>query len=124
MLKHALPATVAALALAAPGAASAQTVLPQPVEVASPPTVQVIEPTGPTADPYEYYYDYDAPVRVLRVPQAAIWIPGHYNWDPSTGKYVWLEGELVQPPHPGAHWIDGHWMETPTDWVWVDGHWS
>ena len=120
MLKHALPAMVAALALAAPAAAGAQTVLPQPVIVAP----SVLQPTAPVAEDDEYYYDYGTPVRLVPVPQTAIWIPGHYNWDADSQSYVWLDGEFVQPPHPGAHWVDGHWRETPTDWLWVAGHWS
>jgi WXXGXW repeat (2 copies) len=125
MSKYAIPATVAALALAAPAAAGAQTVVVQPVQFAPPAATQVIDPAELSSQGYDVYYAYDPPaVTVVPAPPPAIWVPGHYHWDPVEEKYVWLDGEYAQPARPAAHWVDGHWEKTPTAWVWVDGHWS
>jgi hypothetical protein len=29
----------------------------------------------------------------------------------------------VEPPHPHAHWVDGHWDHRGNGYVWVEGHW-
>jgi hypothetical protein len=83
---------------------------------------------GPAAQPYGAPMGMPAPgfmpMGMVPVPPGAVWIPGHYNWDPKGQNYVWLEGEFAQPPHPGAQWVAGHWQQSPNAWTWVDGHWS
>jgi hypothetical protein len=61
---------------------------------------------------------------MVPVAPGSVWIPAHYNWDPASQNYVWLEGEFAQPPHPGAQWMPGRWQQSPTAWTWVDGHWN
>jgi hypothetical protein len=84
----------------------------------------------PQPGPADYGYPPPMPMPgmmqpgVVPVPPNAVWIPGHYNWDPRGQNYVWLEGEYAQPPHPGAQWIAGHWQQTPTAWTWIDGRWQ
>jgi hypothetical protein len=147
MIRYALPVAVAALALAAPFAAQAQTAIGQPVPLtqqtnpmmtnaAAPGTIVGQPPPGPT-DNYVYGQpgygqpgeDYGAPMGMMPmamvpVPPGSIWIPAHYNWDPASQNYVWLEGEFAQPPHSSAQWIPGRWQQSPTAWTWVDGHWN
>jgi len=141
MVKYAIPAVVAALALGAPTANQAQTAVgrPMPIEAPTNPiTTNASATTGTIAgqpQPGEYYaysqpgLDYDAPlamipVAMVAVPPGSVWIPAHYNWDPAGQNYVWLEGEFAQPPHPGAQWIAGRWQQTLTAWTWLDGHWN
>lgn len=123
MIKHALPAAVAALALGLPVAVEAQMPAPPPLMAAPPAAMD--QGVGPAvAGPPDFYNQYSAPVALVPVPPGSIWIPGHYNWDPAGGNYVWVAGEYAQPPRPGAQWVDGHWTQTATSWVWVDGGWN
>jgi hypothetical protein len=29
----------------------------------------------------------------------------------------------VEPPHPHARWVPGHWDHHGEGYVWVEGHW-
>jgi hypothetical protein len=29
----------------------------------------------------------------------------------------------VEPPHPHARWVEGHWDHRGEGYVWVEGHW-
>ena len=127
MIRLALPAAVAALASVVPGAASAQMPPPQAAGVEQQMPGTPFAPPG--ASPTMGYYGNEgpfvaAPVAFVPVPPGSIWIAGHYNWDPAQGNYTWVAGQFAQPPRPGAQWVEGRWLETPTSWVWVDGHWS
>jgi len=76
-------------------------------------------PSGPPAPP---------PLRVEQqwAPPSpdAIWIAGHWTWEPSRGAYVWFPGYYEYPPAPWAvydaehHYVHGH------DHYWVHGHWK
>jgi hypothetical protein len=128
MIRYALPAAVAALAFVA-SAAFAQTGVIQPMPLTPPahPLATPASVSGAYAVPdvgYPAPSDMASPMGVVPVPPQAVWIPGHYNWDPNSQNYVWLDGEFAQPPHPGAQWVPGHWQQTPTAWTWVDGRWS
>jgi hypothetical protein len=144
MIRFALPAALAAIALASP-VALAQTgqpvpIYPQPNPMttnASSGTAIVGQPQPGPGD-YQGYNQYPVapmgmqpnmqpglqPMAAVPLPPGSIWVAGHYNWDPSSSNYVWLEGQYLQPPHPGAQWVAGHWEQTPNAWVWVDGSWQ
>src|ERR1700736_5245715 len=47
--------------------------------------------------------------------------PGYWAWNGV--QYVWVPGQYVVTPAPGAVWIAGHWDRRPDGRVWVDGHW-
>jgi hypothetical protein len=51
--------------------------------------------------------------------QGYVWVEGHYVWE---GRWTWVEGAWVQPPQPGAYWVDGRW-DGPSQ-QWVEGHWE
>jgi hypothetical protein len=121
MIRYSFAATVAALAVAAPIAALAQTVQPTPIAYADDPPAAV----PGYAQPYTYGIPvYPAPVVMIAVPPGSVWLAPHYNWDATRSTYTFIEGQYVQPPHPNAQWIEGHWSETPTSWIWIDGRWN
>jgi hypothetical protein len=147
MIRFVLPAAVIAMSL--PVAAGAQT--GQPVPIFPPPNPMTTSASASTATSaaivgqpqpgpgdYQGYSEPAAqpvvmqpnwqpgvqPMALAPVPAGSVWIAGHYNWDPSSNNYVWLEGQYLQPPHPGAQWVPGHWQQTPNAWVWVDGNWQ
>jgi len=49
------------------------------------------------------------------------WHAGYHRWDGN--RYVWVPGYYVEPPHPHARWVDGHWDHHGEGYVWVEGHW-
>ena len=49
------------------------------------------------------------------------WHAGYHRWDGRA--YVWVPGAYEQPPHPHAHWVEGHWAHRGGGYVWVEGHW-
>jgi hypothetical protein len=49
------------------------------------------------------------------------WHAGYHRWDGA--HYVWVPGAYVEPPHPHARWVPGHWRNGPGGYVWVEGHW-
>lgn len=91
MLRHAFPATVAALAVAIPGAVMAQTALPQPFQLQPPALTTVISPADLIPENYNYYYAYQTPGALARVTPSAAW----------------------SRTSPGTPDLDGHWLETP-----------
>jgi len=50
-----------------------------------------------------------------------IWRPGYWRWGGT--EHVWVGGEWMRRPRPGAEWVAGHWGERGGGWVWVEGHW-
>jgi hypothetical protein len=74
------------------------------VKTAPPPSKKVVVPT---VKPYPN----------------AVWISGHWKWDPRPGKYVWVSGHWVKA-RKGKVWKSGHWKKTPRGWVWVRGRWG
>jgi len=70
---------------------------------------------GPPARPHE--------VMPPRPPEHRDWVwqPGYHRWD--GGRYVWVPGVYVAPPHPRARWVAGRWDHRGGEYVWVEGHW-
>ncbi len=69
---------------------------------------------GPPAPRYEYvgpapYY-------------GAVWIHGHWAWDPRDGRYEWMPGRWIAA-RPAYVWNDGGWYHGPRGWVWREGFW-
>jgi|SRR5580693_6637811 hypothetical protein len=136
MIKYALSAAVAALALGAP-MAEAQTTQPMPLtNPANPVMSNTSAATTVTAQPQagaDNAFGLGQPVLqqpdmvpmgAVPVPPGAVWIPGHYDWSPAAQNYVWIDGQFTLPPHPAAQWLAGHWQETPSSWIWIDGRWN
>jgi hypothetical protein len=136
MIKYALSAAVAALALGAP-MAEAQTTQPMPLtNPANPVMSNTSAATTVTAQPQagaDNAFGLGQPVLqqpdmvpmgAVPVPPGAVWIPGNYDWSPAAQNYVWIDGQFTLPPHPAAQWLAGHWQETPSSWIWIDGRWN
>jgi len=54
----------------------------------------------------------------------AVWIPGHWRWEPGAANFVWLHGHYAEPPRPRAAWAPGRWIERNNGWVWEEGRWD
>ena len=50
-----------------------------------------------------------------------VWQAGYHRWDGHA--YVWVPGTWVEPPHPHARWVPGHWAPRHGEYVWIEGHW-
>lgn len=48
------------------------------------------------------------------------WTPGYWDW---RGHWVWMRGYWAPPPHPGAVWVQGGWVQSHGQYVWVHPHW-
>jgi hypothetical protein len=132
MIKYGLPVAVAALVLGAP-AVHAQ--LTQPMAPPPPPNYDITNANATiTGQPQPGPGDYAPPPALAQpvpvpyeppgVTPRTVWIPGHYDWDPSRGNYVYILGQYVEAPRENAQWIPGHWVQTPTAWIWIDGTWQ
>jgi hypothetical protein len=54
--------------------------------------------------------------------EGAIWIPGYWEWDVATTRYVWVSGMWRVPP-PGMRWVPTYWTQTSGGWQRVPGFW-
>lgn len=149
MIRFAVPAAIAALALAGTTAAYAQTVMPQPLlpaqpgaEVNATSAPAEFQPAAPAvAQPsaynyntsaYDYYGDKGTGPTALyngapayAAPQAAQ--PGYPSMMPGvTPRTVWIPGAYNWDPTRQTYtWIEGQWVEAPTAAAqWVPGHWA
>ncbi len=52
----------------------------------------------------------------------AVWVEPHYEW--LGGRWFWVRGYYMYPPHPHAEWIPGHYVFRHHSHFWVGGHWS
>jgi|ERR1700733_11029042 len=50
-----------------------------------------------------------------------IWIPGYYKG--AGGRYVWVGGRWMRPPHRGMVWVAPAWRRGPNGYVFVAGRW-
>src|ERR1035437_8541587 len=70
---------------------------PMPAQPAPPPQTVVVAPSAPPA----------AQVEVIPVAPGPyyVWAPGYYSWN---GGWIWIGGQWVVRPRPGAVWVGGH----------------
>jgi hypothetical protein len=59
----------------------------------------------------------------------AVWIPGFWDLkgDPASstrGGWVYIPGQWITPPIPGARWVPGEWGWYNEWWSWSPGHWE
>jgi len=59
-------------------------------------------------------------VQVVAPGPGYVWTPGYWAWH---GRWVWVGGRWVFPPHRHAVWVGGHWGRRGHGYVWVGGHW-
>jgi len=59
-------------------------------------------------------------VQVVAPGPGYIWTPGYWAWH---GRWVWVGGRWVFPPHRHAVWVAGHWGHRGHGYVWVGGRW-
>lgn len=76
----------------------------------------VIAPTAPPAP--------QAEMRPAAPMPTAVWMPGHWSWNPERQAYLWVKGSYAEPPRAQAQWVPGHFDQQPDGWVWRDGHWD
>jgi hypothetical protein len=50
-----------------------------------------------------------------------IWVPGYYKG--VGGRYVWVAGRWMKPPHPGMVWVPPVWRQGPNGYIFVAGRW-
>ena len=54
------------------------------------------------------------------------WVAGGWTWRHTRlgyGRWEWVPGAWVRPPHRDAVWLGGRWEPHHGLNVWVDGHW-
>jgi hypothetical protein len=127
MIRYGLPVAVAALLLGAPAAVQAQMTQPMAPAHANYTNANATITGQPQPGPDEYIapgYAQPVPYMMPGVSPRTTWIPGHYDWDPNRGNYVYIQGQYVEAPRENAQWIPGHWVQTPTAWIWIEGNWN
>lgn len=65
---------------------------------------------------------YHVEVRPVVPFAGAVWVDGYYTY--RHGKYVWVTGRYMKPPHAGAKWVPGHWQQHRRGWKWHKGYWK
>ncbi|HUB79494.1 MAG TPA: hypothetical protein VMB03_11880 [Bryobacteraceae bacterium] len=50
-----------------------------------------------------------------------VWTEGFYNY--SGGRYVWVPGRWMRPPHPHAAWVPGAWVREGRGYRFHRGYW-
>jgi YXWGXW repeat-containing protein len=140
MTRYILPAALAALAFGASAAAYAQTTLPQPMAQPAPNMINasttvdrqpaVAEPRVNETTATTTVYNQPMAQPAMPGPYMApgftprtVWIPGTFEWDPVRQNYVWIDGRFMEAPTDTAQWVPGHWTETATSWIWIEGRW-
>lgn len=59
----------------------------------------------------------------------AVWIPGFWDLkgDPGSSPragWVYVPGQWIAPPVPGARWVSGDWGWDSDWWTYTPGHWE
>ncbi len=49
-----------------------------------------------------------------------VWVTGEWVW---TGRWNWIPGRWMLPPHPHAHWVPPTWSRGPHGYHRHGGHW-
>jgi hypothetical protein len=88
-------------------------------------TVYVRQPVEPAPDQPAEVVTEAPPAPQVEVQVAApgpgfVWTPGYWGWH---GRWVWVGGRWVVPPHRHAVWVAGHWGHRGHGYVWVGGRW-
>jgi hypothetical protein len=62
--------------------------------------------------------------RIPRVKPAAraIWVAGHWEWDPARAEFAWEPGTWQVAPR-GTKWVSGQWQRDDRGWYWSPGYW-
>jgi hypothetical protein len=122
-MKRALLAASAVLIFAAPALADQVTIEKRTITREAPPpesgstvSTVVIAPNAPPAPEAETPPPPPGPT--------AVWMSGHWTWNPDRQVYAWTHGHYAEPPRPKAAWIPGRFIERAGGWVWENGHWD
>src|SRR5262249_44054805 len=51
------------------------------------------------------------------------WVPGYWQWDDVSGKFIWVTGVWREPP-PKRKWIPGAYRQTEKGYQWSPGYWA
>jgi len=97
---------------AAPAAPTADWQQPPPAPGAVQAQATVVAPSAPPAPQVEVVPVSPGPYYV--------WAPGYWGWN---GGWVWIGGQWIVRPRPGAIWVGGHWGRRGHGYVWIGGRW-
>ena len=50
-----------------------------------------------------------------------MWTDGY--WDQRGGRWVWVNGQWLRPPHRRAVWVSGAWIQEGHRWRFRRGYW-
>jgi len=50
-----------------------------------------------------------------------VWTDGY--WDQRGGRWVWINGRWLRPPHRRATWVPGTWVQDHHRWRFRRGYW-
>ena len=50
-----------------------------------------------------------------------VWTDGYYSY--GGGRYVWVQGRWMRPPHPHAAWVAPRWERRGRGYAFVKGYW-
>jgi len=50
-----------------------------------------------------------------------VWTDGYWGW--RGGRYVWVPGRWLRPPHARAVWVPGAWSRDGHGWRFQEGYW-
>jgi hypothetical protein len=54
----------------------------------------------------------------------AVWQPGYYSYDMTTGSYNWVSGKWVAPPSSGLVWVAPSYRVHEGEYHFIPGHWK
>jgi hypothetical protein len=53
-----------------------------------------------------------------------VYVREDWDWNPTTGTWVWAGNRWVETTQPKAVWVPGHWTKRSGGWEWIEGHWQ